>query len=80
MLYNKVENLSYYHPRKISNDIAVDNKPIDTGKKVIVGLIPKIVMTSSLLERQTMPSSGRYCLRNTHWIGITCSSLIFVLF
>ena len=49
-------------------------------KKVIVGLIPEIVMTSSLLERQTMPSSGRYCLRNTHWIGITCLSLIFVLF
>lgn len=49
-------------------------------KKVIVGLIPEIVMTSSLLERQTMPSSGRYCLRNTHWIGITYLSLTFVLF
>ena len=33
MLYNKVENLSYYHPRKIGNDIAAANEPIDTGKK-----------------------------------------------
>lgn len=33
MLYNKVENLSYYHPRKIGNDITAANEPIDTGKK-----------------------------------------------
>lgn len=80
MFYNKVENLFYYYLRKISNDIVVDNKLIDIGKKVIVGLIFKIVMISFLLERQIMFFLGRYCLQNIYQIGIIYLFLIFVLF